>query len=167
MTKAGFSSSLQKTQVQPRAQNHLPRTIWIIYQGSWAGVTFPPQPLQTVLRSQSLNTPFPAPAYLCCRTQADGMHWGESTMGSALAVVALDPSCLDAALLTFSVSSHTFPNQHLVAKFKALGGLTYLRSILPPLKSQVKLSEDIFHSGKVLSLELSVTHWRNVHPQKK
>lgn len=31
-------------------------------------------------------------------------------MGSALAAVALDPSCLDAALLTLSVSSHPFPN---------------------------------------------------------
>lgn len=79
-------------------------------------------------------------------------------MGFALAVVAPDPSCLDAALLTFCVSSHPFPNQHLQAKFKALGGLTYLGSILPPLKSQVKLSEDRFHRGKVASLELSVTH---------
>lgn len=86
------------------------------------------------------------------------MHWGKNTMGSALAVVALDPSCLDAALLTFCVSSHPFTNQHLQAKFKALGGLTYLGSILPPVKSKVKLSEDIFHSGKVPSVELSVTH---------
>lgn len=78
-------------------------------------------------------------------------------MRFALAVVALDPSCLDAAVLTFCVSSHPFPNQHLEAKFKILGGLTYLGSILPPLKSQIKLSEDIFHSGKVSSLELSVT----------
>lgn len=86
------------------------------------------------------------------------MHWGENTTGSALAVVALDPSCLDAAPLTFCVSSHPFPNQHLEAKFKAVGGVTYLGSILPPLKSQVQLSEDIFHSGKAPSLELSVAH---------
>lgn len=93
--RAGISSSLPEAtlvshclcwQRKLREGNHLLKDYLNHLPGTLSWCYFPPQSLQTVLRSQ-LHPETPPCAQMHCRTQADTEHQGESTAGFTLGVL--------------------------------------------------------------------------------